>query len=192
MGCGNEGEKTLVDPSSNTSATQTPALPVILPSANNAATITPQSQQVNTAAPALNPAHGQPGHRCDISVGAPLPGSAGVNINPQPTVSAVSPVINNASAPKNLNLSASSATVAGSPKLNPAHGQPGHRCDISVGAPLPEAGASVQSAPTVTAPPVNNPTPVLNLPNGNANVKINPAHGQPGHRCDIAVGAPIK
>lgn len=113
LGCGSEGDKSLVNPS-----------------ANNAATITPQSQQVNTAAPRLNPAHGQPGHRCDINVGAPLP-IAGAVVQPTPT-------------------------------------------------------------PTVTAPPVNNPTPSLNLPNGSAGIKINPAHGQPGHRCDIAVGAPIK
>lgn len=177
MGCGSEGEKSLIDPSGNSTATQTPAMPVMLPSTNNAATITPQSQQTNAAAPALNPAHGQPGHRCDLAVGAPLPGAAAVNINPQPAVASANPVVNNSAA---------------SPKLNPAHGQPGHRCDISVGAPLPDAGAVVQPTPTVTAPPVNNPTPVLNLPNSSAGIKINPAHGQPGHRCDLAVGAPIK
>jgi hypothetical protein len=129
----------------------------------------------------LNPAHGQPGHRCDLAVGAPLPGAPQVNINPQPSVAAANPVV---------------PTTAAAPKLNPAHGQPGHRCDISVGAPLPDAGAAAQPTPvptpTVTAPPTNNPTPVLNLPNSSAGIKINPAHGQPGHRCDIAVGAPIK
>jgi hypothetical protein len=192
ISCGSEGEKSLIEPSGNSTSAQTPAMPVMLPSTNNAATITPQSQPASTAAPALNPAHGQPGHRCDLAVGAPLPGAAAVNINPQPSVASVNPVINNAAAPKNFNISGSSAPVAGSPKLNPAHGQPGHRCDISVGAPLPDAGAAVQPTPTVTAPPVNNPTPVLNLPNGNAGIKVNPAHGQPGHRCDIAVGAPIK
>lgn len=51
--------------------------------------------------------------------------------------------------------------------LNPAHGAPGHRCDIAVGQPL-------DSKP---------------VPQNNAN--INPPHGQPGHRCDIAVGAPL-
>ena len=194
MSCGSEGEKSLIDPSGNSTATQTPSMPVMLPSTNNAATITPQSQQTNAAAPALNPAHGQPGHRCDLAVGAPLPGAAPININPQPAVASVNPVINNSATPKNLNISGSSAPAAGSPKLNPAHGQPGHRCDISVGAPLPDAGAVVQPTPTptVTAPPASNATPALNLPNGNAGIKINPAHGQPGHRCDLAVGAPIK
>jgi hypothetical protein len=46
MGCGSEGEKSLVDPSGSSSAAQTPAMPVMLPSNNNAASITPQSQQV--------------------------------------------------------------------------------------------------------------------------------------------------
>jgi hypothetical protein len=128
MGCGSDGEKSLVDPSRSSTAAQTSALPVILPSTNNAASISPPSQQVNAA----------------------------------------------------------------TPSLNPAHGQPGHRCDISVGAPLPDASAPVQPTPTVSAPPTNNPTQVLNIPNSSAGIKINPAHGQPGHRCDIAVGAPIK
>ncbi|MDG3581548.1 MULTISPECIES: hypothetical protein [Galbibacter] len=54
--------------------------------------------------------------------------------------------------------------------LNPAHGQPGHRCDIAVGAPLtsPQGGAMLNTSAT-----------------------LNPAHGQPGHRCDVAVGAPL-
>lgn len=52
--------------------------------------------------------------------------------------------------------------------LNPPHGQPGHRCDIAVGAPLGSG----------------------NLLN-NTTAGLNPAHGQPGHRCDIAVGAPL-
>lgn len=30
------------------------------------------------------------------------------------------------------------ATDASGQKLNPPHGQPGHRCDIAVGAPLPQ------------------------------------------------------
>ena len=177
MGCGSDGEKSLVDPSGSSTAAQTSALPVILPSTNNAASISPPSQQVNAATPSLNPAHGQPGHRCDLAVGAPLPGAAQVNINPQPSVAVSNPVV---------------TATAASPKLNPAHGQPGHRCDISVGAPLPDANATVQPTPTVSAPPTNNPTQVLNLPNSSAGIKINPAHGQPGHRCDIAVGAPIK
>ena len=82
--------------------------------------------------------------------------------------------------------------------LNPAHGQPGHRCELPVGAPLNSAPApskttaptaTATTAVTTTAPPVTNP-PVANTttptPEG-----MNPPHGQINHRCDIAVGAPL-
>jgi hypothetical protein len=69
---------------------------------------------------ALNPAHGQPGHRCDIAVGTPL------NSTPAPakTNNETSDVV----------LDAGTSLPAGT--LNPAHGQPGHRCDVKVGDPL--------------------------------------------------------
>lgn len=80
--------------------------------------------------------------------------------------------------------------TSSSVKLNPAHGMPGHRCDISVGAPLDSkpsqpatSTTTVQATPTQAAPPV-----VLPQATGKG---LNPAHGQPGHRCDIAVGAPL-
>lgn len=78
--------------------------------------------------------------------------------------------------------------------LNPAHGQPGHRCDIPVGSPLnskPEQPAvTTISQPSATQAPA---TPVINTTPGTgvALPGLNPAHGQPGHRCDIAVGAPL-
>ena len=76
---------------------------------------------------AVNPAHGQPGHRCDIPVGAPLDGSS----KQQTIKKTQSPVIKNSgSVPVNSNNTSASGNV------NPAHGQPGHRCDIPVGAPL--------------------------------------------------------
>lgn len=91
--------------------------------------------------------------------------------------------------------------IAGaSPKVNPAHGLPGHRCDLQVGAPLPQAGSAPaaqvvpvapagQAGPTVQSiappPPPNTGSPI------SSSKKVNPAHGQPGHRCDIAVGAPL-
>ena len=75
--------------------------------------------------------------------------------------------------------------------LNPAHGAPGHRCDISVGAPL-------NSAPSTTVTqPQSQPQPQTITTTSNATVKtatapgMNPAHGEPGHRCDISVGAPL-
>jgi len=71
--------------------------------------------------------------------------------------------------------------------LNPQHGQPGHRCDIAVGAPLNSAPntANIQVAPPPTTATV--PATTANT----ANLKLNPKHGEPGHRCDIAVGAPL-
>lgn len=89
-------------------------------------------------------------------------------------------------------------------KNNPPHGQPGHRCDIPVGAPLDSAPAQN----TMPAQPANNGTGQGFLNNGNNTApaqpatrtqttapgmkgKPNPAHGQPGHRCDIQVGAPL-
>lgn len=90
--------------------------------------------------------------------------------------------------------------IASAPKLNPAHGQPGHRCDISVGAPLPTGGAPTAAAAQaatvpqpqpvqMTVPPP--PPPVMRATPSTAGKMLNPAHGQPGHRCDIAVGAPL-
>ncbi len=65
----------------------------------------------------MNPAHGQPKHRCDIAVGAPLSTPVGENATSTP-------------------IQMENTTNSGG--LNPAHVQPGHRCDISVGAPLPQ------------------------------------------------------
>jgi hypothetical protein len=89
------------------------------------------------------------------------------------------------------------ATAA--PKINPAHGQPGHRCDIAVGAPMPAPGTTPAAPPsgqqpgptvqTIVPPP---PPPVINTsPVTGTGKAVNPPHGQPGHRCDIAVGAPL-
>ena len=86
-------------------------------------------------------------------------------------------------------------TTGGSSAPNPAHGQPGHRCDIAVGEPLnsPATTPAQPQAKTVSAAPA----PVVVTPTASAvsadpNVKLNPAHGQPGHDCAIAVGAPLK
>ncbi|WP_133575905.1 hypothetical protein [Pedobacter metabolipauper] len=76
------------------------------------------------------------------------------------------------------------------PVNNPAHGQPYHDCTIAVGAPL----ASVQGTPVQTSAPVPAVTasPVQAQPASAApGVKLNPAHGEPGHSCKIAVGAPL-
>lgn len=85
-------------------------------------------------------------------------------------------------------------------KLNPPHGEPGHRCDIPVGSPLnsPPQQATTTTQPStqqVTINPTTAPAPQTGSKTtdaaGNSNPKLNPPHGQPGHRCDIAVGAPL-
>ena len=83
--------------------------------------------------------------------------------------------------------------------INPAHGLPGHDCSVAVGAPLKSKATVVAAAPVKVALPspktvetASALSPVPNFtPNLNPNAKVNPAHGQPGHDCKIAVGAPL-
>jgi hypothetical protein len=77
--------------------------------------------------------------------------------------------------------------AATAPGMNPPHGQPGHRCDIAVGAPLNSVPAktSGNTSQATTAQAVTTTAPIKTAPG------MNPPHGQPGHRCDIAVGAPL-
>lgn len=93
-------------------------------------------QSSNTA---LNPPHGQPGHRCDIPEGAPL------NTPPQQQAQA-QPIQDPAANPANIVPNAPGVNVQPSAqqtapgfsgKPNPEHGQPGHRCDLQVGQILP-------------------------------------------------------
>src|SRR6185295_7805201 len=74
-------------------------------------------------------------------------------------------------------------------KLNPAHGQPGHRCDLAVGVPL-DSKPEVIEVPMKPADGTNTPV-VVNTAPAKVAPGMNPSHGQPGHRCDIAVGAPL-
>lgn len=107
-----------------------------------------------------------------------------------------------AQVPPPVNAPATSLTAPvatpsdGSVKLNPAHGEPGHVCELPVGAPLDGSGAA--AAPAATTPTVVPPPPAVTLPPAGASDGItlpagtpNPAHGQPGHRCDVNVGDPL-
>ena len=71
--------------------------------------------------------------------------------------------------------------------MNPPHGQPNHRCDIAVGAPLNSPPGKAPS--TQAKPPQVDTTPQANQTQTASG--MNPPHGQPNHRCDIAVGAPL-
>jgi len=82
-----------------------------------------------------------------------------------------------------------SATIAEG--MNPPHGQPNHRCDISVGAPLnappgkttaapsKSAPMSVTGAPKTTYTTSEVPTVINNTPSTTAQ-GMNPPHGQEG------------
>jgi len=131
----------------------------------------------------LNPAHGLPGHQCEIAVGAPLD-SKPTAPNPaqiQPTISAnqIVPITNASPVAQNV--------AAG---MNFDHSQPNHRCDNGVGDPLnckptvtTTSTSNIKPAATssvVAAPPVQKVSPGMNL-----------AHGPANHHCDIAVGEPL-
>ena len=155
----------------------------------------------------LNPAHGQPGHRCDIAVGAPLNSAPtqGQTTTAQPAQT----VQVNSGQPKVVTTTAVAQPVKVGKGMNPSHGQPGHRCDIPVGSPLnspvtkpattTSTAATTQSGTTsqsfTVTPPANNAVPALLSTESTKPATTvdgtNPVHGQPGHRCDIAVGAPL-
>lgn len=193
---------------SSVSATETPAT-VAQPAVGSSAV----TQNLMTGTPKINPPHGQPGHRCDIPDGAPLPNttapatamstSAPTQMTPQMVTSA--PAVQ--------------APVKTAKGMNPPHGQPGHRCDISVGAPLSSAPKTAATTTTssgsnpLTVTPAmvnsdgtitpgsnttitttnNNATPaLLKGPSTTATAPgMNPPHGEAGHVCAVAVGAPL-
>ncbi|HSF46340.1 MAG TPA: hypothetical protein VLA58_10030 [Chitinophagaceae bacterium] len=124
---------------------------------------------------ALNPEHGKPGHRCDIAVGAPLNAASSAGAAPV------------------AQTPASTASITASSGLNPEHGKPGHRCDIAVGAPLNASPASNTTQPITVPTQASNPVLQAAASTNSASTApgMNPEHGKPGHRCDIAVGAPL-
>lgn len=101
-----------------------------------------QATQTQTqTAPGMNPPHGQPGHRCEIPVGAPLNSKPAQNNN-QPQATQVVNSKPTAQPVMNVNSNGGSTTIVGAsnlPGINPPHGEEGHRCDIAVGAPLPKS-----------------------------------------------------
>lgn len=139
------------------------------------------------------------------------------NDAPVETVTETAPVQTTEAAPAVLqNATPTPNTQNVAPGMNPAHGQPGHRCDIAVGAPLtsaPAAKATTQAVTTqgnnqfqvtpggatvtkTTTPNSNptvttTPTPIAQTTEPGMQGKPNPAHGQPGHRCDVPTGQPL-
>lgn len=120
------GPEAVTEERSGTAAEQSEVTNTVAVEGEGADTAADQSQiNFTTSTSGLNPAHGQPGHNCDIPVGEPLDGSGTQNqVTTLPTIT--QPV-------------AQPNFVGGAPAngINPAHGQPGHDCAVTVGAPLP-------------------------------------------------------
>lgn len=110
------------------------------PTTNPNTASTSNSSQPTTLA-SVNPPHGQPGHRCDIAVGAPLSSPAGTGIPAKNGVQPTALQPNVTIQPGPTTTAATATTAAG---MNPPHGQPGHRCDVKVGDPLPSAPATTK------------------------------------------------
>lgn len=100
---------------------------------------TPVAANTSSDKPALNPEHGQPYHRCEIPVGEPIDSAPPQDNAPQvvPQQSAANSSFNTNPISPSLAPSSAPPKVTGiKPTINPAHGEPHHRCDLEVGAPL--------------------------------------------------------
>lgn len=152
---------------------------------NNTATTPLTITPSGTTTAGLNPEHGQPGHRCELAVGAPLNSAPAQSSNP--TIS-TTPAINTPStSPINFSTDKLTQPATTAPGMNPPHGEPGHRCDIAVGEPLSSKPAAV------TTPEIKTTTDQVVQPTATTKTApgMNPPHGEPGHRCDIGVGEPL-
>ena len=107
----------------------------------NNVVMTPVQTPVQPTAPGMNPPHGQPNHRCDIAVGAPL------NSKPMPAKTQT------ANAQPQVVMTEVPNKIKTAPGMNPTHGEPNHRCDIAVGAPLNSKPAATPTTVTTATPP---------------------------------------
>lgn len=207
-GCKNKADKeSILTPAETQNMQLTPATnetTLAQPETKSATVSTPAINTLPAASKgAINPAHGEPGHRCDIAVGAPLDSkpttpATTTTTAATPANNTVTPVINNVSTNNGAKPAAVTVNTSNS-NLNPEHGKPGHRCDIAVGAPLDSkpTTATVQPAANnsnaVIQTNAQKPAPVTPMLPTTTTVApgMNPEHGKPGHRCDIAVGAPL-
>lgn len=153
LSCANERKSEKADSTASPTFEVAPTSPVDPGAINVPTTTAPPSAIPPTANVAgLNPAHGQPGHRCDIAVGAPLnsaPSPAGGITPPSGVLGAAPAPLGTAPVPLGgprvsvppspgggLTPSIGNQPVVTAPGMNPPHGQPGHDCAIAVGAPL--------------------------------------------------------
>lgn len=121
-----------------------------------------------------------------------IPGTVNTPVNiTQPQTVTMNPQ-NNAVVTNPQMITQMAAQTATAPGMNPPHGQPGHRCDISVGAPLNSKPAPATPPTTVSTTPQQPQVTMKEVPTTTKTAPgMNPPHGEPGHRCDIAVGAAL-
>ena len=103
-------------------------------------------------------------------------------------------ILNNTGGTAQTNMPQSAPTGTTAAGMNPEHGKPGHKCEIAVGAPLNSAPVKTAIAPATITQPTTISQPAITQPAKTASActgKINPAHGQPGHDCKVAVGQPL-
>lgn len=93
----------------------------------------------------------------------------------------------NEATPAQTEVEAANSNTETTASLNPQHGQPGHRCDIPVGAPLDQAAGNSNTQNTTPAS-----TTISPVWSSDAAPVKNPPHGQPGHDCAVPVGADLK
>ncbi|MBK8521747.1 MAG: hypothetical protein WAT20_07820 [Ferruginibacter sp.] len=132
---------------------------------NNAMVTNPQTITQTTAAtaPGMNPPHGQPGHRCDISVGAPLNSKPAAPVTAQPATTLTAP-----QQQPQVTMKEVPTTTKTAPGMNPPHGEAGHRCDIAVGAPLNSKPAPA-TVTTTAAPATISAPSLLSAPKSDSN-----------------------
>jgi Domain of unknown function (DUF4402) len=150
---------TVIPGAANQQMTITQPQTVTMNPQNNAVVTNPQmitqTATQTATAPGMNPPHGQPGHRCDISVGAPLNSKPAPPATVQPAVANAQPQVTMKEVPN---------TTKTAPGMNPPHGEPNHRCDIAVGAPLNSKPAAPATVTTTTAPTTIAAPPLLSAP----------------------------
>jgi len=82
----------------------------------------------------------------------------------------------------NTQMSGQTSGSAETPDVNPPHGEPGHRCDMPVGASLSGASSNNTQQEMTTSPiRVRQDKPTKN-----------PPHGEPYHDCSIPVGGDLQ
>jgi hypothetical protein len=138
--CGDNNEKSYIPAGSGSDsvALNQPA-PAATPSAQGTAVEQLPPATVNTApvqptAEGMNPPHGEPNHRCDIAVGAPL--SSPPNAKTDANKMTLDPTQQVQQGTTQINVNEPSKPVVTAEGMNPPHGEPGHDCSVAVGAPL--------------------------------------------------------